>query len=57
MSEHKEPVIFITYDWNDTSDLFIQNLQSSIKGVEFKIDKKDIDNFIIYSYSKSYIKN
>lgn len=45
MSEHKEPVIFITYDWNDTSDLFIQNLQSSIKGVEFKIDKKDIDNW------------
>lgn len=42
MSNQKKPTVFISYDWNDVSDLFIDDLKKTIIDVEFKVDKDSV---------------
>ena len=42
MSNQNKLTVFISYDWNDTSDLFIDNLKKTIPDVDFKVDKDSI---------------
>lgn len=68
----KKPTIFVTYNWNDASDLFILNLKSNLKGVEMKYDKVEIDcwdsitnfmntigqeDFVVQILSDKYLKS
>lgn len=45
ISQNEKPTIFITYDWNETSDLFIDDLKKTITGVTFIIDKKNVSSW------------
>lgn len=41
-TQNEKPTVFITYDWNDTSDIFIDDLKKTITNVTFVVDKKDV---------------
>ena len=41
----KLPTIFVTYNWNETSDTFIKLLEKSLSKFNVKYDKKDVDDW------------